>query len=87
MGDPQWAPGGIFAGNLEEDFNGPLWTIRYELAAYVLAAFAFFVGFAKRLWTTALMFLAVQITYICGPLVFDVSYGHYLGYRPVFYLG
>ncbi|WP_034387917.1 acyltransferase family protein [Hellea balneolensis] len=73
MGDPQWAPGGIFAGNLEEDFNGPLWTIRYEMAAYFLAAFAFFIGLAKRLWTTVLMFLVVQITYICAPLVVDVS--------------
>jgi len=73
MGDPQWAPGGIFAGNLEEDFNGPLWTIRYEMAAYFLAAFAFFIGLAKRLWTTVLMYLLVQITYICVPLVVDVS--------------
>ena len=73
MGDPQWAPGGIFAGNLEEDFNGPLWTIRYELAAYVLAAFAFFVGLAKRLWTTVLMLVAVTTTYLLAPMVLDDS--------------
>lgn len=73
MGDPEGAPGGIFADNLEKDFNGPLWTIRYELAAYFLAAFAFFVGLAKRLWTTALMFVGIQATYLLTPLAFDVS--------------
>ena len=73
MGDPQWAPGGIFAGNLEEDFNGPLWTIRYEMAAYVLAALAFFVGLAKRLWTTVLMLVGVAGIYFLAPLLFDVS--------------
>jgi len=73
MGDPQWAPGGIFAGNLEEDFNGPLWTIRYEMAAYVLAALAFFVGLAKRLWTTILMLVGVAGVYFLAPLLFDVS--------------
>lgn len=73
MGDPQGAPGGVFAGNIEEDFNGPLWTIRYELAAYVLAALAFFIGLAKRLWTTVLMFMGVQITYLLAPLAFDLS--------------
>lgn len=73
MGDPEGAPGGIFAGNLEEDFNGPLWTIRYELAAYVLAALAFFVGLAKRLWTTVLMLVGVAGIYVTAPLFFDVS--------------
>jgi peptidoglycan/LPS O-acetylase OafA/YrhL len=73
MGDPQWAPGGIFAGNLEEDFNGPLWTIRYEMAAYVLAALAFFVGLAKRLWTTVLMLMGVAGIYFLAPLLSDVS--------------
>ena len=73
MGDPEGAPGGIFAGNLEEDFNGPLWTIRYELAAYVLAALAFFVGLAKRLWTTILMLVGVAGVYFLAPLLFDVS--------------
>jgi len=73
MGDPQWAPGGIFAGNLEEDFNGPLWTIRYEMAAYVLAALAFFVGLAKRIWTTILMLVGVAGIYFLAPLLFDVS--------------
>jgi len=54
-------------------FNGPLWTIRYELAAYVLAAVAFFVGLAKRLWTTVLMLVAVAGIYVAAPLFFDVS--------------
>lgn len=73
MGDPQGAPGGIFSGNLEEDFNGPLWTIRYELAAYVLAAAAFFIGLAKRLWTTVLILVCVQLVYLLAPQIFDLS--------------
>lgn len=73
MGDPEGAPGGIFMGNVEQDFNGPLWTIRYELAAYVLAAFAFAIGLAKRLWTTVAMLVAVQAIYILAPLAVDVS--------------
>jgi len=73
MGDPEGAPGGIFMGNVEQDFNGPLWTIRYELAAYVLAAFAFAIGLAKRLWTTVVMLVAVQAIYLLAPLAVDVS--------------
>lgn len=64
LGDPEGAPGGIFAGNLEPDFNGPLWTIRFELAAYVLAAAAFFSGLAGGLKRTAALFILVQVTYI-----------------------
>lgn len=44
MGDPENAPGGTFAGNLEADFNGPLWTIRSEMLTYLAAAFGFFTG-------------------------------------------
>ncbi|MGJ8563128.1 MAG: acyltransferase family protein [Alphaproteobacteria bacterium] len=73
MGDPEGAPSGIFMGNVEQDFNGPLWTIRYELAAYVLAAFAFAIGLAKRLWTTVAMLMVVQAIYILAPLAADVS--------------
>jgi len=71
MGDPEGAPGGIFAGNLEEDFNGPLWTIRFEIIAYILAALAFAVGLAKRLATTLAMWVGVTILYITLPLIID----------------
>ena len=73
MGDPQGAPGGIFAGNLEEDFNGPLWTIRFEMAAYILAALAFTIGLAKRLSTTLIMWAAITIIYLGLPHIVDTS--------------
>ncbi len=73
MGDPQGAPGGIFAGNLEEDFNGPLWTIRYEMAAYILAAITFIIGLAKRLSTTLIMWIGATAIYLLLPHTIDTS--------------
>lgn len=48
LGDPENAPGGIFAGNPYPDYNTPLWTIRIELLAYAGAAFVFFTGIARN---------------------------------------
>jgi peptidoglycan/LPS O-acetylase OafA/YrhL len=73
LGDPQNAPGGIFAGNLEADFNGPLWTIRYEIAAYILAAVGFAIGVLKRPVLTLCAFLTVQAAYLMLPHAFDVT--------------
>lgn len=73
MGDPEGAPGGIFAGNIEEDFNGPLWTIRFEIAAYVLAALAFAIGLAKRLSTTLFTWVTLTTIYLALPFVMDTT--------------
>ena len=73
MGSPENAPGGIFTGSLEEDFNGPLWTIRYEVAAYVLAALGFAVGVLKRPLPTLFAYLVVQTVYLVLPLMWDPS--------------
>jgi len=73
LGDPQGAPGGIFAGNREADFNGPLWTIRFEMVAYIMAGLAFMVGVVTKLWRTIFAFLAVQSIYIFLPFVIDVN--------------
>lgn len=73
LGNPEGAPGGIFTGNIEEDFNGPLWTIRFEIIAYILAAFAFFIGAVKGFWRTLALYLIVQAAYIGLPFVIDVS--------------
>lgn len=73
LGSPEGAPGNIFAGNLEEDFNGPLWTIRYEIAAYVMAAIAFLVGAVNGFKRTLFLFLAVQGAYIALPYLVDLS--------------
>lgn len=82
LGDPQNAPGGIFAGNLEEDFNGPLWTIRYEIAAYILAALGFAVGILKRPLLTLLAYITVQTTYLLLPYTMDVT-GLPTGFMPL----
>lgn len=73
LGDPEGAPGGIFAGNIEQDFNGPLWTIRFEIAAYILAAIGFAVGLLKNRLMTLLAFIAVQAAYLGLPLIIDFS--------------
>lgn len=73
LGDPQNAPGGIFSGNLEEDFNGPLWTIRFEIMAYVMAALGFALGILKNRILTLLAFVSVELAYIVLPLAVDVS--------------
>lgn len=71
LGDPAWAPGGVFAGNLEADFNGPLWTIRFEIAAYILAAIGFSVGLLKNRALTLITFLIVQSAYLGLPLLIN----------------
>ncbi|PCI53097.1 MAG: acyltransferase [Alphaproteobacteria bacterium] len=73
LGDPQGAPGGIFAGNREADFNGPLWTIRFEMVAYIMAGLAFMVGAVTKLWRTVFAFLAVQTLYMLLPFLIDVN--------------
>jgi peptidoglycan/LPS O-acetylase OafA/YrhL len=73
LGDPQGAPGGIFAGNREADFNGPLWTIRFEIIAYVMAGLAFVIGAVTNLWRTLALFLLVQAAYIALPFAVDMS--------------
>ena len=64
LGDPEGAPGSIFNSSREADFNGPLWTIRFELIAYILAAGAFFIGALKSLRSTLLLFALIQLSYL-----------------------
>ena len=64
LGDPEFAPGGIFANHLDPDFNGPLWTIRYELLAYCGAALLAYLGLSKRPTPVFCILLLV----ICGGL-------------------
>lgn len=63
LGNPENAPGGIFPTSVEADFNGPLWTIRFELIAYILAGLAFFIGAIKSFKSSLLIFGAVQLSY------------------------
>ncbi|RIJ14047.1 acyltransferase [Henriciella mobilis] len=64
MGDHASQPAHIYADNLETVFNDPLWTIRYELAAYILAAIAFIFGFANGRIRVLMTYLAVQSAYV-----------------------
>ncbi|WP_233346234.1 acyltransferase family protein [Hyphomonas pacifica] len=73
MGDPEHAPGGIFAGNLEADFNGPLWTIRFEMLAYLAAAFGFFTGLLGGFKRVIAAYLIVQLSYLVLPNVVDFA--------------
>ena len=73
LGDPDSAPAQIFSQNLETDFNGPLWTIRFELAAYILAGIAFMFGAVNGPWRVLSVFLLVQSVYLGAPLFIDTS--------------
>lgn len=73
LGDPDSAPAQIFSQNLETDFNGPLWTIRFALAAYILAGIAFVFGAVNGPWRVLSVFLLVQSVYLGAPLFSDTS--------------
>jgi len=73
LGDPENAPGGVFPNGLEKDFNGPLWTIRFEIAAYIMAALAFVTGAVRGFRSAATLFVVIQITYLSIPTLVDYS--------------
>ena len=71
LGNPENAPGPVFPNSLDPDFNGPLWTIRFELAAYVLAGLAFVIGASKGLVRTLILYGVVQAVYLIAPHFID----------------
>ena len=73
LGDPDAGPAQIFTNNPQTDFNGPLWTIRFELAAYILAGIAFMLGAVNGPWRVLSVFIIVQVTYLVAPFVIDTS--------------
>ena len=64
MGDPEGAPGQIFSGNLEQEFNGPLWTIRFEIAAYIIAALCYKIGALRTFRRALILYLCFQVSYL-----------------------
>lgn len=72
LGDPENAPGGIFAGNSYPDFNTPLWTIRIELLAYAGAAFIFFTGLARDFIRILALNVLVSGLYLASVLGVDL---------------
>ncbi len=73
LGDPEAAPAAIFESNRDTAFNGVLWTIRFELIAYIAAGIAFLVGALNGLWRTVALFVLVQGAYIAAPFIVDAD--------------
>jgi len=73
LGDPQHATGAIFPDGRSPEFNSPLWTIRFEMLAYISAAVAFMLGAVKSLKRTLTLFLIVQLAYLGLPFLVDVQ--------------
>lgn len=48
---------GVFTGNDEQIASGALWTLRYELMAYIATALAFSLGLMKRKWMILAQFV------------------------------
>ena len=63
MGDPLSGPGGVFHASPEPIFNGALWTIRYEVLAYLFAAIGFAVGILRNRWLTIIVLAGSQLIY------------------------
>lgn len=55
---------GVFAANEEPFASAPLWTLRYELLAYVATAFAFSVGLMRKKWMILAQFIVPSIAWI-----------------------
>jgi len=73
LGDPDGAPGGIFGITSETDFNGALWTIRFEIVAYFLAGLAYFSGAINSFGRTLSLFLIFQASYLFLPLFVNLD--------------
>ncbi len=64
MGDPLTAPGDVFHAEPDAVFNGALWTIRYEVLAYVLAGIGFWLGVLRHRWVVVGTLAGVQLMYL-----------------------
>jgi len=58
-----WLPA-IFEGNAEKMGSAPLWTLRYELLAYIGTALMFACGFMKKKWMVLAQFVLPAIAWI-----------------------
>ena len=63
MGDPETGPGGVFHASPDPIFNGALWTIRYEVMAYIFAGLGFYMGALKNRWITLAALASSQLVY------------------------
>lgn len=58
-----WLPG-IFESNAEQIGSAPLWTLRYEVMAYVGTAIVFSLGFLKKKWMVLAQFILPSLGWI-----------------------
>jgi peptidoglycan/LPS O-acetylase OafA/YrhL len=55
---------GVFAANEEPFASAPLWTLRYELLAYIATALAFSLGLMRRKWMMMAQFILPAIAWL-----------------------
>ena len=58
-----WLPG-IFETNAEHMGSAPLWTLRYEILAYIGTAIIFSLGFLKKKWMVLAQFILPSIAWV-----------------------
>jgi len=58
-----WLPG-IFESNAETMGSAPLWTLRYEILAYIGTAIIFSLGLLKKKWMALAQFIVPSIVWI-----------------------
>ena len=65
---------GIFESNAEQFAGAPLWTLRYEVLAYIGTAIIFALGFMKKKWMLLAQFILPSIAWIVahGTGLYDV---------------
>ncbi len=61
MGEPRVVIAGVFDGNAMPHFNAPLWTIRFEIACYVIAGLAFTYGGVHTKWRATIAALILLL--------------------------
>jgi len=61
QGDPQASLPGVFATHPLTDMNGPLWTIRFELLAYLAAGLLAAIGLFRNKWGILAIFAVVAL--------------------------
>ena len=55
---------GIFEGNAEQMGSAPLWTLRYEILAYIGTAIIFSLGLLKKKWMALAQFIVPSIAWV-----------------------
>ena len=60
-----WLPG-IFESNAEQMGSAPLWTLRYEILAYIGTAIIFSLGLLKKKWMALAQFIVPSIAWVAA---------------------